>query len=71
VDLAAVDEALVSVATTQPYQRLGEVVHRYVDALEPDGSEPDPTEGRRPSMAGRADGSRSGRFDLDAVGGEQ
>ena len=71
VDLGAVDEALTQVARTQPHQRLGEVVHRYVEALEPDGAEPDPTEGRRLAIARHPDGSMSGRFDLDAVGGEK
>jgi hypothetical protein len=46
-------------------------VHRYLDALDPDGPEPDPTEGRRLVIAKHADGSITGRFDLDAVGGEK
>ncbi|WP_369132671.1 DUF222 domain-containing protein [Modestobacter sp. I12A-02662] len=71
VDLAEVDAALATVAATQPFQRLGEVVHRYLDALDPDGPEPDPTEGRRLTIAKHADGSITGRFDLDAVGGEK
>src|SRR4051812_48394395 len=71
VDLGEVDTALATVATTQPFQRLGEVVHRYLDALDPDGPEPDPTEGRRLSMVRHADGSITGRFDLDPVGGER
>ncbi|WP_369131889.1 DUF222 domain-containing protein [Modestobacter sp. I12A-02662] len=71
VDLGEVDAALATVAATQPFQRLGEVVHRYLDALEPDGPEPDPTEGRRLTIAKHADGSITGRFDLDAVGGEK
>ncbi|MGY1708958.1 DUF222 domain-containing protein [Geodermatophilus sp. SYSU D00758] len=37
----------------------------------PDGAEPDPTEGRRLSIAKHADGSISGRFELDAAGGEK
>ncbi|WP_306433819.1 DUF222 domain-containing protein, partial [Modestobacter marinus] len=37
----------------------------------PDGTEPDPTEGRRLVIARHADGSITGRFDLDAVGGEK
>src|SRR4051812_48494410 len=71
VDLGEVDTALATVATTQPHQRLGEVVHRYLDALDPDGPEPDPTEGRRLVIARHADGSLTGRFDLDPVGGEK
>src|SRR3954453_5165012 len=65
------DPALATVATTQPFQRLGEVVHRYLDALDPDGPEPDPTEGRRLTIARHPDGSITGRFDLDPVGGEK
>ncbi len=71
VDLGEVDTALATVAATQPFQRLGEVVHRYLEALDPDGPEPDPTEGRRLTIAKHADGSITGRFDLDAVGGEK
>src|SRR4051812_3327778 len=71
VDLGEVDRALATVASTQPHQRLGEVVHRYLDALDPDGPEPDPTEGRRLSMVRHADGSITGRFDLDPMGGEK
>jgi hypothetical protein len=39
--------------------------------LDPDGTEPDPTEGRSLTIATHADGSVSGRFELDAVGGEK
>jgi uncharacterized protein DUF222 len=71
VNSAEVDAALVTVATTQPYPRLGEVVHRYLDALDPDGPEPDPIEARRFTMTRHADGSGSGNFDLDAIGMEK
>src|SRR3954463_12514212 len=37
VYLGRVAQAFPTVAPTQPYQRLGEVVHRYLDALDPDG----------------------------------
>jgi hypothetical protein len=47
------------------------VVHHYVDRLDPDGPEPDPTEGRRFSMAQHPDGTWPGRFELDPVGGEK
>ena len=43
----------------------------YLARLDPDGPEPDPTEGRSLTMARRDDGGLSGRFDLDAVGGEK
>jgi hypothetical protein len=71
VDLAAVDQALAEVAATRPFAELRQVVHHYLSRLDPDGPEPDPTEGRRLSVARHADGSITGRFDLDAVGGEK
>jgi hypothetical protein len=71
VDLAEIDAALTSIATSQPHQVLGQAVHRYLAMLDTDGPEPDPTEGRRLVIARHADSSVSGRFDLDAVGGEK
>ncbi|HEV7727472.1 MAG TPA: DUF222 domain-containing protein, partial [Modestobacter sp.] len=41
------------------------------EALDPDGPEPDPTEGRSFSIAKHPDGSVSGNYRLDAVGGEK
>jgi hypothetical protein len=70
VDLGGFDEALAEAAINSP-ARLPEVVEILLAALDPDGPEPDPTEGRRLSIAKHADGSVSGRFDLDAVGGEK
>ena len=71
VDLAEIDQALALVAATQPHDTLKQTVQRYQATLDPDGPEPDPTEGRRLSIARHADGSRSFRGDLDAVGGEK
>ncbi len=71
VDLAQIDSALADIATTQPHVQLGRAVHHYLACLDPDGTEPDPTEGRSLTIAKHADGSISGRFDLDAVGGEK
>jgi hypothetical protein len=71
VDLAAVDEVLAEVAATQDHAALAAVVQRFLDRLDPDGPEPDPTEGRSLSLTRHTDGSVSGRFDLDAVGGEK
>jgi hypothetical protein len=59
------------VAAEAPHQTLAVAVQAFEDALDPDGPEPDPTEGRRLSIAKHADGSVTGRFDLDAVGGEK
>jgi hypothetical protein len=71
VDLAAVDSTLAEVAVTPPHAQLGRVAHHYLARLDPDGPEPDPTEGRALILAKHPDGSVSGRFELDAVGGEK
>jgi len=71
VDLAAVDAALAEVAATRPFKELAQVVHHYLQRLDPDGPEPDPTEGRRLTIVQHPDGTITGRFDLDAVGGEK
>src|SRR5206468_7127036 len=71
VDLAAIEQSLVAVAVGASHERLAQVVHVYREALDPDGAEPDPTEGRRLSITRHADGSRSLRGELDAVGGEK
>ena len=71
VDLAEVDAVLAETAATRQHVQLGRVVHHYLSRLDPDGTEPDPTEGRSLSIARHADGSRSFRGELDAVGGEK
>jgi hypothetical protein len=71
VEPGAIDEALAAVAVAEPHEQLAQVVHLYRAALDPDGAEPDPTGGRRLSIAKHVDGSTSGRFDRDAVGGEE
>ncbi|RBY77174.1 endonuclease [Geodermatophilus sp. TF02-6] len=71
VDLAAVDAVLAGVATQQRCADVAKAVQHYLDRLDADGPEPDPTEGRRLVIAQRPDGSGSGRFDLDAVGLEK
>jgi hypothetical protein len=71
VDLAAVDATLAEVAATQSYAQLGRVVAHYLARLDPDGIEPDPTEGRSLTLAKHLDGSLSIRGELDAVGGEK
>jgi hypothetical protein len=71
VDLAEIDRALASVAGEQPHERLVGVVRHYREALDPDGAEPDPTEGRRLCFAAHADGTLGITGQLDAVGGEK
>jgi hypothetical protein len=71
VDLGAFDRDWATIAAGASHDVLKVAVQRFADALDPDGPEPDPTEGRRLSIARHADGSVTGRFDLDAVGGEK
>jgi hypothetical protein len=71
VDLGVIEQSIVAVALSEAHAQLAQVVHVYLEALDPDGSEPDPTEGRRLSFAQRADGGLSFRGELDAVGGEK
>ncbi|MGY1697004.1 DUF222 domain-containing protein [Geodermatophilus sp. SYSU D00814] len=71
VDLAAIDAALTQVAVDGEHADLVLVVRRYCDALDPDGPEPDPTEGRSLTLSKHGDGSLSFRGHLDAVGGEK
>ena len=71
IDLGLFDQAWAEVAVESPHQSLVVAVRAFEAALDPDGVEPDPTEGRRLTIAKHADGSVTGRFDLDAVGGEK
>jgi hypothetical protein len=71
VDLAAIDADLAQLAAVGLHDQVTAFVTRYANALDPDGPEPDPTEGRRLSITRHADGSRSLRGELDAVGGEK
>src|SRR4051812_29871313 len=68
VDLAGVDATLAETAQTRPHKDLAQVVHHYLNRLDEDGPEPDPTDGRRLAVVEHPDGSVTGRFDLDAVG---
>ena len=69
-DLAEVDDALALAAATQTHEKLVAVAKRYAAGVDPDGPEPDPTEGRRlwlsKNDAGLAFGGQ-----LDAVAGEK
>jgi hypothetical protein len=71
VDLAGFDGVWAQVASEAPFDALGPAVKAYENALDPDGPEPDPTEGRRLTIAKHTDGGITGRFDLDAIGGEK
>jgi hypothetical protein len=71
VDLSAVDAVLAGVAATEVHAELGRVVQHYLARLDPDGTEPDPTEQRSLTLVKHPDGSLSIRGELDAVGGEK
>jgi hypothetical protein len=71
VDVAQVDAVLAETSATRQHVHLRRVVGHYLARLDPDGPEPDPTEGRLMTLAKHADGSLSGRFHLDPVGGEK
>ncbi|SDC54966.1 protein of unknown function [Geodermatophilus telluris] len=71
VALGEVDAVLTGLAVEQPHADFVAAVRHYLARLDPDGPEPDPTEGRRLSLAKHADGSLSFRGELDAVGGEK
>ena len=71
IDLAAVDATLAGVAATRPYAELAQVVRHYVGRLDPDGPEPDPTDGRSFRLMRQPDGGFRGYLELDATGGEK
>ncbi|MGY1778931.1 DUF222 domain-containing protein [Geodermatophilus sp. SYSU D01036] len=71
VDLAVIDAVFTGVAVERAHADLVQVVQHYCTDLDPDGPEPDPTEGRSLTLSRHADGSLSLRGHLDAVGGER
>jgi len=71
IDLAAVDADLARLASCHLFDKVASAVATYLARLDPDGPEPDPTEGRRLSIVKHPDGTVSFRGDLDAVGGEK
>jgi hypothetical protein len=71
IDLGAIDAVLTGVAVEQSHDALVLAVKHYGNALDPDGPEPDPTEGRSLTIVRHADGTVTIRGHLDAVGGEK
>src|SRR3954453_3123627 len=71
VEIAEVDLVLAEAAATRQHVQLGRVVGHYLARLDPDGPEPDPTEGRSLTLARHSDGTVALRGQLDAVGGEK
>jgi hypothetical protein len=71
VDLEAMAEIFCRLGRLAPHADLTKAVHAYLQMLDTDGPEPDPTEERFLTFTRHADGSISGRFHLDAVGAEK
>jgi hypothetical protein len=71
IDLAVVETALVAIAAGQPYRELQKAVGGYLARLDPDGREPDPTEGRSLTLVQHPDGTVTGGLTLDQIGGEK
>jgi hypothetical protein len=71
IDLAAIDAALAATAASAPHATVKQAVGHYLACLEPDGPEPDPTEGRSLTVSRHGDGTIGIRGQLDAVGGEK
>ena len=71
IDLTEVDKVLADVATGGPHDQLRQVVAHYLARLDPDGPEPDPTEGRSLTITTHDDGWGTGRFEADPVGLEK
>ncbi len=71
VDLPGADRVLAEVAAGADHQVLARTVHHYLSRLDPDGSEPDPTEGGSLTMHNRADGVLDFHGRLDTVSGEK
>ncbi|SDE68889.1 protein of unknown function [Blastococcus fimeti] len=71
VDVAAIDALLTEVAVTASHADLRQAVGHYLARLDPDGTEPDPTEQRSLSFTKHTDGTVSFHGTLDAVGGEK
>ncbi|MCV2491362.1 DUF222 domain-containing protein [Geodermatophilus sp. YIM 151500] len=71
VDLPAMEAALLDVAVGGTHRQLQSAVGHYLAALDPDGPEPDPTEGRALTLSSHPDGSWTLGGALDTVGGEK
>jgi hypothetical protein len=71
VDLPGTDRTLAETAAGATHQVLARTVHHYLARLDPDGREPDPTDGRSLTLVKRADGTLDFHGRLDTVGGEK
>jgi hypothetical protein len=71
VDLSVIDGIVTGVAVEQDHAALVLLVQHYLAALDPDGPEPDPCEGRALSIVTHPDGTVTFTGRLDPVGGEK
>ena len=71
VDVAQIEATLVGVAAERPHRNLQQAVGHYLALLDPDGTEPDPTEERALTLAQHPDGSFTLTGALDPLGGEK
>ena len=71
VDVRATEAAFAAVAVASVPKDVHDVVRAYLAGLDPDGSEPDPTEQRSLTVSPYGDGMVAVRGQLDAVGGER
>ncbi|NYJ04684.1 HNH endonuclease [Petropleomorpha daqingensis] len=71
VDLAETARVLTRLAAVAPHEDLKKAVHTFLEMLDTDGPEPDPTEQRTLTFTRHADGSITGRFHLDPAGAEK
>jgi hypothetical protein len=71
IDVAEIDDALATMAAAAPHATVKRAVRHYLACLDPDGPEPDPTDGRSLTLSRHGDGTLGLRGQLDAVGGEK
>jgi hypothetical protein len=71
IDLAETAAILTALAAAAPHEDLKRAVHTFLQMLDTDGPEPDPTEQRTLTWTRHPDGSITGRFHLDPVGAEK
>src|SRR4051812_22451746 len=71
IDLAETAEIMSRLACVAKHEELASAVHTFLQMLDTDGPEPDPTEQRTLTFTRHADGSITGRFHLDPMGAEK
>ncbi|MFD2090018.1 HNH endonuclease [Blastococcus deserti] len=71
IDIGDIEVVLVQLATIGTHRDLQIGVGDYLDKLDPDGPEPDPTQERAVTLVQHPDGSWTIGGTLDAVGGEK